>query len=47
MRYLVDRGTGSIVPLNDDPLWNEYSDTWTNTILTVATDHRYRNGVAE
>ena len=33
--------------MNDDPLWNEYSDTWTNAILTVATDHRYRNEVAE
>lgn len=33
--------------MNDDPLWNEYSDTWTNTILTVAERHRERNGVAE
>ena len=33
--------------MNDDPLWNEYADTWSNAILTVATDHRYRNGVAE
>jgi hypothetical protein len=33
--------------MNDDTLWNEYSDTWTNAILTVASDHRYRNEVAE
>jgi len=33
--------------MNDDPLWNEYSDTWTNAILTVAERHRYRNGVAK
>jgi hypothetical protein len=33
--------------MNDDPLWNEYSDTWTNAILTVAERHRYQNGVAE
>lgn len=33
--------------LNDDPLWNEYSDTWTNAISTVAERHRYRNEVAE
>ena len=33
--------------MNDDPLWNEYADTWTNAILTVAERHRYQNGVAE
>ena len=33
--------------MNDDPLWNEYSDTWSNAILTVAERHRERNGVAE
>jgi hypothetical protein len=33
--------------MNDDPLWNEYSDTWTNAISTVAERHRYRNEVAE
>tara|TARA_R110000868_G_scaffold55527_3_gene172654 strand:+ start:203 stop:610 length:408 start_codon:yes stop_codon:yes gene_type:complete len=33
--------------VNDDPFWNEYSDTWTNAILTVAERHRERNGVAE
>jgi hypothetical protein len=33
--------------MNDVSLWNEYSDTWTNAILTVAERHRYRNGVAE
>lgn len=33
--------------MNDDPLWNEYSDTWTNAVLTVAEHHRDRNGVAE
>jgi hypothetical protein len=33
--------------LNDDPLWNEYSDTWSNAILTVAERHRERIGVAE
>jgi len=33
--------------MNDDPLWNEYADVWTNAILTVAERHRYRNGVAE
>ena len=33
--------------LNDDPLWSEYIDTWTNAISTVAERHRYRNEVAE
>jgi hypothetical protein len=33
--------------INDDPLWNEYADTWSNAILTVAARHRDRNGVAE
>ena len=33
--------------LNDDPLWNEYSDTWSNAILTVAERHRERIGVTE
>jgi hypothetical protein len=33
--------------IEDNALWNEYADTWSNAIHTVATDHRYRNGVAE
>ena len=33
--------------IEDNALWNEYTDTWSNAILTVASDHRYRNGVAE
>jgi hypothetical protein len=33
--------------MNDDPLWNEYADTWSNAILTVAERHRDRNGVAK
>ena len=33
--------------IEDNALWNEYSDTWSNAILTVATDHKYKNGVAE
>lgn len=33
--------------IEDNALWNEYSDTWSNAIHTVASDHRYRNGVAE
>lgn len=33
--------------INDVPLWDEYADTWSNAILTVASDHRYRNGVEE
>lgn len=32
--------------IEDNALWNEYSDTWSNAILTVANDHRYRKGVA-
>jgi hypothetical protein len=33
--------------IEDNALWNEYTDTWSNAILTVATDHRYRNEVAQ
>jgi len=33
--------------IEDNALWNEYADTWSNAIHTVATDHRYRNEVAE
>ena len=33
--------------IEDNALWNEYTDTWSNAILTVASDHRYRNEVAE
>jgi hypothetical protein len=33
--------------MNDDPLWNEYSDTWSHAISSVAEAHRERNGVAE
>lgn len=33
--------------IEDNALWNEYSDTWSNAIHTVASDHRYRNEVAE
>lgn len=33
--------------MNDDPLWSEYSDTWSNAISSVAEAHRYRNEVAE
>jgi hypothetical protein len=32
--------------LNDDPLWNEYSDTFANAVITVANEHS-QNGVAE
>ena len=33
--------------IEDNALWNEYADTWSNAIHTVASDHRYRNEVAE
>ena len=33
--------------LNDDPLWNEYSDTLANAVITVANEHSAMNGVAE
>jgi hypothetical protein len=33
--------------IEDNALWNEYSDTWSNAVHTVAERHRERNGVAE
>ena len=33
--------------IEDNALWTEYFNTWSNAIHTVASDHRYRNEVAE
>lgn len=33
--------------IDDNGLWNEYSETWNMAIHTVASDHMAKNGVAE
>lgn len=33
--------------IEDNALWNEYSDTWSDAIHTAASDHMAKNGVAK